>query len=156
MLKDVDKVYEDELLVGFLSPQPAAEGHIILTTKEHYPIFENVPDEIVAKLGVIANTLSIRLFERLGATGTNLLINNGGPAGQTEPHFLLHIIPRTEGDGIDLAWQPKKSSAEELEGIAHQIESSQNAPEPIQEPVEPVSEESDKENYLLKSLTRIP
>jgi len=151
VLKSTEKVFEDDKLVAFLSPQPAAEGHMILTTKEHYPILEQVPDETISKVGIVSNQLSVMLFEKLGCAGTNILVNNGGPAGQTEPHFSVHIIPRHENDGVGLSWEARKISDEELDELSAKI-----AAEPDEQQVVEHNDEPEGEDYLQKSLTRIP
>lgn len=44
--------------------------------------------------------------EVLGFTDMNILQNNGPIAGQTVFHFHIHLIPRREGDGINVTWTP--------------------------------------------------
>jgi len=167
------QVYEDENIYAFLSPTAAAIGHIIVTTKRHYPILEEVPDIEVKNLFSIANKLSMILFENLNIKGTNLIINNGVSAGQDEAHIIIHIIPRNEDDGLDFNWEPKKLSEEELSTIELQykqftdnvvVETPQEAPpqQPIQnnqpkedEPQRKPQKRSE-DNYLIKQLRRIP
>jgi histidine triad (HIT) family protein len=36
------------------------------------------------------------------AEGINVVVNSGSAAGQDEPHYHVHIIPRTTGDGFDI------------------------------------------------------
>ena len=36
----------------------------------------------------------------------NVMQNNGAVAGQTVNHFHMHLIPRYENDGIQIAYQP--------------------------------------------------
>lgn len=42
-------------------------------------------------------------MDNCGYSGVNLLCASGEAAGQSVPHFHIHIIPRREADGID-AW----------------------------------------------------
>ena len=51
----------------------------------------------------------------------NIVQNNGEIAGQTVLHFHLHLIPRYEGDGVQLTWKPNESNEEELEEIRKAI-----------------------------------
>jgi diadenosine tetraphosphate (Ap4A) HIT family hydrolase len=43
-----------------------------------------------------------------GAEGFNHAWNEGAAAGQSIPHFHLHIIPRTAGDAGVLEYEPRK------------------------------------------------
>lgn len=94
------KVYEDELFVAVLDINPGAAGHILLMPKEHYAILPQMPEELVAQLGMAAKHLSQAVLRALKAQGTTIIASNGLAAGQRASHFLLHIIPRMEGDGI--------------------------------------------------------
>ncbi len=94
------KLHEDDTSLGILDINPAAKGHILLMPKEHYAIMPQLPDEIITHLFTVAQTLSQLQLRALKATGTNLFIANGTEAGQRAQHFLLHIIPRREGDNL--------------------------------------------------------
>src|SRR5204863_9991429 len=37
-----------------------------------------------------------------GCEDLNIVVNSGKAAGQDEPHYHVHIIPRREGDGFDI------------------------------------------------------
>lgn len=95
------KIYEDDKLLAILDINPVKEGHILLMPKEHYPIMPLIPQETLDKLFMMTRRLAeiVRLvFER---SGTTIFVANGGVAGQQSAHFMLHIIPRDDGDGID-------------------------------------------------------
>ena len=99
------KVYEDEKVLGILDINPANPGHILLLPKEHYAFMPQIPEDMVAHLGMVAKQLSQALLRSLKATGTNIFVANGGAAGQRALHFMLHVIPRAEGDkviGLDI------------------------------------------------------
>lgn len=142
-------IYEDNEVFAYLSDRPATKGHIIVAPKKHIPIFEVIPDELLSKLFLAANRLSTVLFEALGALGTNIIVHNGIPAGQKDPHFQVNVIPRFENDGLNLAWEPKKLSEDVLGDIEKRLKA---------EPEEQVPElqPDDEENYLIKSLDRVP
>jgi hypothetical protein len=40
----------------------------------------------------------------------NIVVNSGSAAGQDEPHYHVHVIPRTANDGFDIPL-PFQSSA---------------------------------------------
>ena len=111
------KIYEDELVMAVLDVNGANPGHCFLMPKNHYPIIEQVPDNEISRLFQVSNKISTAIFESLGAQGTNIFVANGIPAGQTVAHFTINIIPRKENDGINLQWQPKQLSEEEMSTV---------------------------------------
>ena len=169
-------LYENDKIKIFLGLEPVSIGHLQIFPKQHYSIFEDVPDDILTYMVGAANKLSMLLFEALRVHGTNIIIQNGVPSGQTVPHFSLNIIPRRTDDGLKLEWDMNQSSPENLENM-HRIISegmSQALPVPkiVEErkPIEKAKPEDnnvkpdedadedreEKINYYLKSLERIP
>ncbi len=167
-IKSEEKVYEDDKVVAVLTKNPANFGHILIIPKEHYTIIEQVPDHEMAHIGVVTNKLSIALFESLKIQGTNVFIQNGITAGQIVPHFVVHIIPRIENDGINLDWQPRQLSEEEMSTVelllheqADRIgEFEEEKPKPLEldkgKEIDEEIKSDDEENYLIKQLDRIP
>lgn len=96
------KVYEDDHCLAVLEINPAAIGHILLMPKEHYAIMPQVPEEEIGHLFMAAKHLSHALLRGLKCGGVNLFVANGAVAGQKFQHFVIHLIPRKEGDGIKL------------------------------------------------------
>ncbi len=48
----------------------------------------------------VAKKIALSLKETVGATGVNLVMNNGDDAGQEVCHAHLHVIPRHKDDGV--------------------------------------------------------
>lgn len=161
------KIYEDEDTLVILDVNGALPGHCFVLPKEHYPILEQVPDFIIAKLFSIANKISSTLFESLNIQGTNIFVANGVAAGQTVAHFTINVIPRKENDGINLQWQPKQLNEEEMSTVELKLkEGTKNigyfekkkpgaAKKETKEKTVTISDE-EEENYLIKSLKKIP
>jgi histidine triad (HIT) family protein len=154
LIRAGNKVYEDELIVALLHDRPAAIGHMLVIPKEHAPIIENVPDPVVSRMFQVANRLSSVAFDALGAMGTNILLNNGAGAGQEENHCMLHIIPRRENDNVNLQWQPRQASDDELSTAELMIADAAKPDKP--QIVEELAKPQVAEDYLLRSLRRIP
>ncbi len=110
-------IYKDDEIVAMLDENPASFGQIVVLPKDHFTIIEQVPDYIVSKIFQVVNKLSVVAFESLGIEGTNILIQNGVAGGQGLPHFMVNIIPRVDGDGINLIWQPKQLTEEEMSTV---------------------------------------
>ena len=94
------KIYEDQHNLAILDINPAARGHLLLLPKEHYAIMPQLPGEQLGSLFLAAKKLSQLLLKALKVSGTNVLIANGLAAGQKSQHFMIHLIPRREGDHI--------------------------------------------------------
>ena len=107
------KVFENEKCLAILDINPATKGHILLLPKEHFAIMPQLPDAELAPLFSTAQQLSQLLLRGLRVDGTTLFIANGLAAGQRSQHFLLHLIPRKEGDGL-LPLQEKLLSHDDL------------------------------------------
>lgn len=96
------KVYEDEKVVALLDINPANPGHVLLLPKEHYAIMPLIPKDILGHLFMVAKGISHACLKAFKAQGTNIFVANGVVAGQRAQHFMVHIIPRKENDGISV------------------------------------------------------
>lgn len=177
-------LFENDKIIIMLAIEPSVNGHIQIFSKQHYTIMEQVPDEIIESMTSAANKISMILFETMKVHGTNIIINNGIPAGQKVPHFSIDILPRRTDDNLKLDWTLKQAAPEALDSIHRIIEESVQIPDdkyhksvsvPNESPEEPESnmaqterkddrndkedEDSDDEhvmNYYHQFLERIP
>lgn len=106
------KVYEDDRCIAILDIYPSNPGHVLLLPKEHHALMPLIPEEDVKHLGIIAKKISHALLKSLKVPGTNIFIANGQIAGQKAPHFMIHIIPRKEKDGLHVFDIPKNKVSE--------------------------------------------
>lgn len=160
-------IYEDDACIGFLTEYAHTPGHIIVVPKEHYPIIENCPEEIYAKMFNAANKLSIMAFEVLKAKGTNTLIQNGVSAGQDTAHCAIHIIPRNDKDNLDFEWETHEASKEELSDAELMLkEETKNIvegkvaekpkPREIDSGGEEIKSNEGEKDYMIEQLRRMP
>lgn len=110
-------IYEDGYCTVILDVNPATKGHCLIIPKEHFDNIYDLDGETAGKLFSLATYIARALKDALKCDGLNIVQNNGAVAGQTVPHFHIHLIPRYEGDGVELAWQQKEISPEEMEEI---------------------------------------
>lgn len=162
---ELKKVYEDEKFVAAMHPQPAASGHLVVFPKKHYTILEMMPDYDVGEMFVLANRLSVAVFESLGVQGTNIIVQNGTSSGQVVPHVSLHIIPRNPDDGINFLWSPKQLDQEQMSAVEMKLKDASKdvgkfekvekvLPEKVEKKIEKAKEK--KVNYLFRQIERIP
>lgn len=136
--KENDKsniVYENNNIIITLAENPSVSGHLQIFPKRHVTILEQLTTEESDYIISAANKVSIILFEAMKVHGTNIVIQNGIPAGQTTPHFSVHVIPRRTDDGLSLDWDMKQASTESLESMQRLISEGINFEEvkPLQE-----------------------
>jgi len=94
-------VYTDNLMQGILDVNPWLKGHVLLLPIEHHPILPVVPPDTFKHMFGLMPKLVGAIKSAMVMTGANVIIANGGIAGQQAPHFLLHILPRENNDGFD-------------------------------------------------------
>lgn len=156
-------IFEGKHCVAMVSPSPAAPGHVWVLPKQEIRFLGEAPDFVVQEMFIIANRISMALFEAMHAAGTNLLIQNGPGAGQSLPHLILHIIPRAENDNLPLIWEPKPLDEEAMSTVELKLKAEcanvgvfeKEKPKPIEQ-AKPQEVKADEENYQFKQLRRIP
>ena len=117
-------VYEDSHFTDILDVNPATKGHCLIIPKEHFDNIYDLDGETAGKLFALATCIARAMKDALKCDGLNLVQNNGEVAGQTVNHFHLHLIPRYEGDGLNLNWPQQEISGEQLEEIRQSIKKS--------------------------------
>lgn len=161
--KKANGLLETEHSFVMLSPEPAVPGHVVIVPKKHSPILELCPDFVVADMFKIAQKVQKAVIETLGAQGSNLLVQNG--VGQRHNHAMIHVLPRFEGDKLQLGWNPKQATPDSLAKSESKIKEhaknigvfEREKPKPIEVPKTPeVKAEKGKEDYRIKGLKRIP
>lgn len=111
------KVFEDECTMAFMDLVKDVDGHILVIPKKHC---KNILDCDYDTLNHIMNTVkkvSDHLVQNCGYDGVDLLNANDESAGQTVPHFHIHIIPRKKHDGLG-----EPGEWPEFLGAKHEIE----------------------------------
>lgn len=111
------KIYEDNDCLAVLDINPANPGHILLLPKEHYQIMPQVPEDITGKLFMVAKALALATLKSLKSQGTTIFAANGVAAGQRAPHFMIHIIPRIDNDGVGMVIPEKEANPAQLEKL---------------------------------------
>ncbi len=96
-------VHETESVICFLPLELNTYGHTVIAPKAHFADLFALPEELLHELAGTAKRLAEHGKQVLGATGVNLLHASGADAGQSVPHFHLHLLPRFGGDGLN-AW----------------------------------------------------
>lgn len=79
--------------------RPVVEGHTLVIPKVHVPDFAFDPVVTAATTNRAA-----QLAGEYPAGSMNLITSRGTAATQSVFHLHLHLVPRTENDGLALPW----------------------------------------------------
>lgn len=107
------KVYEDEHTLVFMDIAGDVDGHMLAIPKKHVKNILECDAETLARLMEAVRRVSNHCVDDCGYNGVNLLNASDESAGQSVPHFHIHIIPRRTGDGID-AWPEFEGAKEDI------------------------------------------
>ncbi len=127
------RIYEDDTVLGILDINPANPGHVILVPKEHYSILPQLPEDVMEHIFLVSKKLSNALLRCVDAQGSNILVANGVAAGQKAQHFMVHIIPRKEKDGVGFEMPQKQIPEDKLQEMAELLAKGMGAPKPKRE-----------------------
>ncbi len=111
-------VFEDEAVLAFLDIGPLAEGHLLVIPKQHHAKVSDVPTDVMAAVAAHFPSLGRALLAVTGATGFNILANEGKVAGQEVGHVHFHLIPRAAGDGLGYRWNPTEYASGRMGELA--------------------------------------
>ena len=99
---EVSVCHEDADSIAFMDIQPVNSGHVLVVPRAHYNSLLDVPPEIGLHLFQVTMRLAGAIRRVTGCDDMNIVVNSGAAAGQDEPHYHVHIIPRREKDGFDI------------------------------------------------------
>jgi histidine triad (HIT) family protein len=105
------QIFEDELTVAFLDHRPVFPGHCLLVPKGHFATLVDLPRDLLEPLFGNAQRLARAVQQAMQADGTLVLMNNR--VSQSVPHFHIHVIPRSKGDGLRGFLWPRQAYPDE-------------------------------------------
>jgi diadenosine tetraphosphate (Ap4A) HIT family hydrolase len=86
---------------GVWDAHPVNPGHLLIVPRRHAPTWDKLTDvEKEWVWSAVDQAISV-IKSRYSPGGLNVGFNLGSAAGQTVPHFHLHVIPRYAGDVAD-------------------------------------------------------
>ena len=114
-------VHEDEHTIAFMDINPWTRGHALVVPRRHSRNLYDIELEDFGHVGSAAQRLALRMRDRLGCDGVNL-INSAEPAAwQTVFHFHMHVIPRYDDDPLSLPTRPREADQDELGEVAEEL-----------------------------------
>lgn len=113
-------IYQDEQTLAFLDISPVNPGHTLIIPKNHHETILDCPLEIQTAMMKTLELITPVILKAVNSDGFNVNVNTKAVAGQVVPHYHLHIIPRHQGDGLEL-WHGQPYAAGEAENVAAAI-----------------------------------
>jgi len=114
-------VHEDDHTLAFMDIGQVNPGHVLVALKAHAENVFALDDAQAAAVFRSAARLARAIRAAFAPQGMSIYQANGKPAGQTVLHFHIHLVPRHEGDGMQLTWPVKNPPRPLLEDYASKI-----------------------------------
>ena len=115
------KVYEDERIFAFMDAGQVNPGHVIVATKKPFETIMDADEATACALMAAAHRIARAVQAEFKPAGMTLLQANKPAGWQTVPHLHMHVLPRHEGDGVDLTWPRKEPGMDKLVALAARI-----------------------------------
>lgn len=120
------KVYETDNAIALLDISPSSKGHALVVPKAHAKDLLDMAPEQISAVFQAAQKVGKAVMKSTGSHGFNIVMNNGSAAGQIVFHAHVHVIPRTERDGVVPPFRHTKYEEGEAAEIASKIKSCTN------------------------------
>jgi len=115
------RVYEDEHALAFMDIGQVNPGHVLVAVKKHAENLYALEEAEAAAVARASVRVARAIRDAFAPPGLSVYQANGKPAGQTVFHYHLHLLPRHDGDGMELTWPVKNPPREKLEDYAARI-----------------------------------
>ena len=102
------EIIRNKFAWAFPTNIPIVPGHILVAPIRCVATFEELTQEEIVAIFDLREKLKKALVKVFKAEGFNYAWNEGKLAGQSVPHFHLHILPRKEGDTGITEYEPRK------------------------------------------------
>jgi histidine triad (HIT) family protein len=111
-------VAQDERTLSFMDIYPGTRGHALVIPRRHARNLYEVDQQDLSAVMLAAQRLALRMRDRLGVDGVNLINSCEPAAWQTVFHFHVHVLPRYTDDPLKLPWRPAPADGEQLAELA--------------------------------------
>lgn len=102
------EIIGNDLVWAFPTNIPIVPGHTLIAPRRCVALYEDLTSEEKIALEEMRMKIVNALKKQFGAEGFNFAWNDGKNAGQSVPHFHLHVLPRKEGDTGITGYEPRK------------------------------------------------
>ena len=96
------KVYEDDDAIVFMDVMPQTPGHTLIVPKAQSRNLLDADPAVLAKIMPLVQKVSLAAKEAFNADGISIAQFNEPAGGQTVFHLHFHVMPRYEGQPLQL------------------------------------------------------
>ena len=114
-------VHEDGHTLAFMDIGHVNPGHVLVAVKRHAANLFELDETQAAAIAQASAKIARALKAAFDPEGLSVYQANGKAAGQTVFHYHVHLVPRHQGDGMELTWPVKNPPREKLEEYAAKI-----------------------------------
>jgi len=115
------RVFEDEHTLAFMDIGQVNPGHVLVAVKKHAAFVHELDEQQAAAVARTCVRVAKAIQNAFAPAGLSVYQANGEAAGQTVFHYHVHLLPRHEGDGMELTWPVKNPPRDRLEEYAGKI-----------------------------------
>ncbi len=102
------EIIGNDLAWVFPTNMPIIPGHVLIAPRRCVAKYENLTVEEKDSMEKLRVQIISALRKTFNAEGFNYAWNESPIAGQSVPHFHLHVLPRKEGDEGITEYEPRK------------------------------------------------
>ena len=102
------EIVGNDLVWAFPTNIPIVSGHTLIVPRRCVARYEDLTKNEKEALEEMRIRIVNALKKHFDAEGFNFAYNDGKLAGQSVPHFHLHVLPRKEGDTGITEYDPRK------------------------------------------------
>lgn len=123
-------VYQNNRTLAMMTLRPMARGHILVIPKKHVASLPEMEYETGGELFEVGMKMAEALrASEIESEGINFWLADGEAAGQEVFHVHLHVLPRSETDGIHLEGPRLDLNRSEMDSDAKIIKEQLNGDE---------------------------
>ncbi len=101
-------IADNEFAFSFLTQAPIVPGHVLICPKRHVQTYDELRAPEKSAIEQMRKKIKTALKKVFRAQGFNYAWNEGEVAGQSVPHFHLHVVPRKKGDIGVYCYEPRE------------------------------------------------
>jgi histidine triad (HIT) family protein len=92
VVEELDQTY------AFLPPRQHGTGHVLVIPRRHAPTLLDLEHDEALSIMSQVHRIADAIAKAYDPCGLNVFQNNGVSAGQSVPHYHVHIVPTYPGD----------------------------------------------------------
>jgi histidine triad (HIT) family protein len=102
-------ILDEPDVVAFLDIRPVFKGHTLVIPRAHVVTLPELEVPVLTDVMVAVQHCATAVVSALGAQGSWIAQNN--VVSQAVPHVHVHVVPRTNGDGLRGFFWPRQKYA---------------------------------------------